>query len=276
MPNPPLISKAQLHQQINRLSPYKASGPDGIPNVVLQKSADVLEDYLLPIYQAAIRIRTYFDTWKESITIVLQKQGKPSYEAPKAYRPIALLNTMAKVFTAIVAENITRMVEKGRLLPDNHYGGRPGRMTTDVVHVLVDRIKRAWRKGKVVSILFLDVEGTFPNTVTDRLLHNLHKRRIPEAYVKIIQQVLVDCHTKLKFDDFVSDNILINNGIGQGDPLSMVLYILYNADLLEIASSLKEELLGFVDNAMVMAEAKNFHETTEIITDFMNREEGGF
>jgi len=108
-------------------------------------------------------------------------------------------------------------------------------MTTDAVHMLVDRIKRAWRKGKVVSILLLDVEGTFSNAVTDRLLHNLCKRRILEAYVKIIQQVLVDCCTKLKFDNFVLDNILINDGIGQGDPLSMVLYILYNADLLEIA-----------------------------------------
>jgi len=83
--------------------------------------------YLLPIYQAAIWIRTYVEAWKESTTIVLWKQGKPSYKAPKAYRLIALLNTMAKVFTAIVTKNITRMVEKGRLLPNNHYGGEVGR-----------------------------------------------------------------------------------------------------------------------------------------------------
>jgi len=194
-----------------------------------------IEDYLSSIYQATIWTGNYVDAWKESTTIVLQKQGKPSYGVPKAYRLIALLNTMAKVFRAIVAKNITRMVEKGRLLPDNHYVCRPGRMTMDAVHMLADRIKRAWRKGKVVSILFLDMEGAFPNAVTDRLFHNLHKRRIPKVYVKIIQQVLVDHHTRLKFDDFASDTILINNGIGQGDPLSMILYILYNTDLLEIA-----------------------------------------
>jgi len=48
-------------------------------------------------------------------------------------------------------------------------------MTTDTVHVLVDKIKKAWRKGKVVSILFLDIEGAFPNAVTERLLHNICK-----------------------------------------------------------------------------------------------------
>jgi len=112
MPNPPPISKAQVRQQIERLSPYKASRPDGISKMVLQKTIDLLEDYLLYIYQAALRTGTYMDAWREFTTIVLQKQGKPSYEAPKAYRPIALLCTMAKVFTAIIAENIKRMVEK--------------------------------------------------------------------------------------------------------------------------------------------------------------------
>lgn len=46
-------------------------------------------------------------------------------------------------------------------------------MTTDAVHTLVNKIKTAWRRGKVVSILFLNVEGAFPNAVTDRLIHNL-------------------------------------------------------------------------------------------------------
>jgi len=42
----------------------------------------------------------------------------------------------------IVAEEISSLVESENLLPDNYYGGRPGRMTTDVVHTLVDRIKK--------------------------------------------------------------------------------------------------------------------------------------
>ena len=36
----------------------------------------------------------------------------------------------------------------------------------------------------------------------------------------------------LEFDDFISELIKITNGIGQGNPISLLLYILYNADLL--------------------------------------------
>ena len=60
-------------------------------------------------------------------------------------------------------------------------------MTTDAMHTLVDKIKTAWQRNKVVSILYLDVKGAFPNAVTNRLLHNLQKRRIPKAYIQFIK-----------------------------------------------------------------------------------------
>ena len=61
--------------------------------------------------------------WREFIMVVLRKPGKPSYEVPKAYRPIALISTMAKVLTLIVAENLSQLVERHRLLPRTHFGG---------------------------------------------------------------------------------------------------------------------------------------------------------
>ena len=104
---------------------------------------------------------------------------------------------------------------------------------TDAIRYLVDKVKSAWGKKKVASILFLDVEGAFPNTVTNRLIHNLKKRRIPASYIKFIKRLLEGRRNKMTFDDFISIYIDIINGIGQGDPISMLLYVIYNADLLE-------------------------------------------
>ena len=63
------------------------------------------------------------------------------------------------------------------LLPAMHFGGCPGRTTTDSLHLLTDTVKATWHRKKVVSILFLDVEGAFPNMVTHHLLHNMWKWR---------------------------------------------------------------------------------------------------
>jgi hypothetical protein len=104
LPDPPDITKDQIQRHILKTSPYKAHGPDDIPNVVLQQCISLIIERLIRIYQAILELDLYYDPWKEFITIVLRKPGKPSYEVPKAYRPIALLSTLAKVLTSIVAK----------------------------------------------------------------------------------------------------------------------------------------------------------------------------
>ena len=57
-------------------------------------------------------LNTYSNRWHEWDTIMLCKLGKPQYDVPNAYRPIALMNTMGKVLSTIVAEDLTYMLEE--------------------------------------------------------------------------------------------------------------------------------------------------------------------
>jgi hypothetical protein len=275
LPDPQPPDKTQLEKAIRKLAPYKAPGPDGIPNIVLQKCFVQLADYLLHIYRATLTLGVFYDPWREFTTIVLRKPDKPNYELPKAYRPIALISTMAKVLTGIVADNVSKLVERHNLLPKTHFGGRPGRTTTDAIHYLVHKIKSAWANNQVASVLFLDVEGAFPNAVTDKLIHNLRKRRIPEVYTRFIRTLLTNRRTKIKFDDFTSETINIFNGIGQGDPLSMILYIIYNADLLDITDDeAHEDAIGYVDDVALLAIGNSFEDTTARLQNLMTKHDG--
>jgi len=120
------ITREHIRRQLRRLKPYKAPGLDGIPNIILSKCADLLTDRLLQIYMAIFKRKLHYNPWKHFTTVILHKPGKPRYNIPKAYRPIALLNTMWKVLTGIIAEHLTFYTEKYCLLPDNHFRGRPG------------------------------------------------------------------------------------------------------------------------------------------------------
>ncbi|KYG40116.1 hypothetical protein M433DRAFT_257975, partial [Acidomyces richmondensis BFW] len=57
------------------------------------------------------------NSFKHSITVVLRKPQKPDYTKAGAYRPIALLNTLAKVLEAVVARRIPKEAEQRKLLP---------------------------------------------------------------------------------------------------------------------------------------------------------------
>ena len=112
--------------------------------MVLKTCADILIPYLVPIFRTVLKLKVYPDVWKESITCVLRKPGKERYNVLKAYRPVALLNTIAKLLSSIVAEEISYLTETHQLIPATHFGRRPGRMTTNSLHLLVDTVKAAW------------------------------------------------------------------------------------------------------------------------------------
>ena len=71
------ISEGQVRRHLAKLSPHKATGTDGIPNVVLKECADALVPYLVHIFQAMFRLQVYYGQWKEIVTCVLRKPGKP-------------------------------------------------------------------------------------------------------------------------------------------------------------------------------------------------------
>ena len=84
--------------------------------------------------------------------------------SPAAWHPIVLSDGMARLLNSCCqTEDIVTMCEKYDILPANHFGARLGRTTTDSIHMLTKTVKDAWRKGQVVSTLFLDIKGAFPS-----------------------------------------------------------------------------------------------------------------
>jgi ribonuclease HI len=276
LPGLRFFSRTRIRQALQSLSPYKAPGPDKIPNVVLMKCAEALIDHLFFIFRAVFELKVYHPRWLESITLVLRKPGKTSYDVAKSYRPIGLIDTIPKVLSTLCSRHISYLAEKHDLLPPTQFGGRPGRNTTDAMLLVVHKIKTAWRQGKVAAALFLDVQGAFPNTVKDQLIHNMRMRRVPDCFTNIAHLSLTGRTTKLKFDDFTSEPLPLINGTTQGDPSSMNYYSFYNAPLIETASSDDELSSGFVDDSMMLAIGDTLELCHAKLKDMMERVGGGF
>ena len=105
--------------------------------------------YLVHIFRASLQLGVYPGSGWESITCVLRILGKARYDIPKAYRPVALLNTIAKLLSVVVTKGITHLAKARGLLPASHFGGHPSHTvahtTTDSLHLLLDTIKMAWQ-----------------------------------------------------------------------------------------------------------------------------------
>lgn len=217
---------------------------------------------LSQLFNACVRTGYNQKHFQRSITVVLRKQGKDDYQLAKSYRPVALLNTLGTFLKAIIAQRISYAVETESLLPKNHLGGRRGVSTDHAIHIIIDRIKLAWGKGSpVVSLLLLDVSGAYDNVSHARLLHNLRKRRLGQL-VPWVKAFLSNRSTRIRMPEGMSDRFPTPAGIPQGSPISPILYLIYNADLIESCGN-GVTSNGWVDDACLMVKGDSERETTQ-------------
>ena len=176
----PAISQQEVIDAIKRAPPDKAPGEDGIPNRVWKMLADNnhFVATLTAIFDACMRTGHNPRHFQASITVTLRKGGPRDFRQPKSYRPVALLNTLGKVLESIVATRIAWAVEEYGLLPKTHLGGRKGISVDHAIQLILDRVHRAWGRGKKVSMLLLDVAGAYDNVSHERLLNNIKQLRL--------------------------------------------------------------------------------------------------
>ena len=269
--DPPSLD--QVRRCIHKLHPHKARGPDKIPNIVLRNAVELIAPLLHRCLQATLSLKYFPAAWRSWSTIVLQKPGRPDYTTAKAYCPIALYNTMGKVISAAITDVLVYLTVRHSLLPSKCFGGLPGRTTTDSLLYLVHNVKNAWRRKKVVTIIFLDIASAFPNAMTNRLLLNMKRLGYPTKIMDFFHAMLRDRHTTLTFDGYTSAPIPIDNGIGQGEPSSMILYLIYSHALAAIPSTLGGDGGAYVDDTFFWAACDTFEECDAKLNAMLDKQE---
>ena len=116
------VTKEQIYRVIAKLGPFKVLGPDGIPNILLTRCANLLVTHLGPIYWETFNLDAYPTSWRDSVTVILRKPGKADYTVLNTYWPVAILNTIMKVLSACVTEDLTHAIKTHDLLLRNHSG----------------------------------------------------------------------------------------------------------------------------------------------------------
>lgn len=249
----PDITIPEIERAIRRASPNKAPGADGITNGILHQTLDILLPSLCTLFNASLQQGYCPKHFKDTVTVVLRKPGKDDYTQPKAYRPIALLNTLGKALEAIFANRLAYLADVHQFLPSRHTGGRRLASTKHAIHFLLQRIHQAWSEGNVASLLLLDVSGAYDNVSRERLLHNLRKRQVSERIIRWIASFLSGHSTTLKLQEYTAPSAPIQTGIPQGSPISPILYLFYNADLIEACKTQETEAVGYIDDASIIA-----------------------
>ena len=233
----------------------KAPGSDSIPNDFLKAMGEPLAAAVAAIATACWRLGHYPKQFKHARTVVIRKPGKAAYDVPGAWRPIALLNTIGKLIEALTANRLRDAAEEHGLLPDTQMGARKGKSTETALELLVEQVRTVWTSKKhVASLLSLDISGAFDTVNPTRLLDTLRKKRIPGWLVRWVQAFVTDRTTTLVVQGQESESFPVETGVPQGSTLSPILFLFYNAELLDTCNQPRQRLsaIGFADDVNIL------------------------
>ncbi|MBW0538750.1 hypothetical protein O181_078465 [Austropuccinia psidii MF-1] len=91
-------------------------GLDRIPNELLKIATKTIAPQLSPLFNACLQAHHFPTQWKQAITVIIKKATKEDYTDPKAYRPIALLSTLAKDTMSITyVDDVTHLLAANSL-----------------------------------------------------------------------------------------------------------------------------------------------------------------
>ena len=196
--------------------------------------------------------------------IVIPKPNKSSYNHPKAFRPIILLNTLSKLIEKVIAERLQFIVTSNNFIHPSQLGGLKFKSTADASIALTHIIQSGWARGRATSSLAFDISQFFPSLNHRLLVLILEKARLDSKVMAFFANYLIQRSTKYLWNNLSSPLLEVNVGVSQGSVLLPILSTLYLSPFLYILENRFKNLnipisiLLFVDDGLLIVQNKSF------------------
>eukprot|EP00961_Rhodomonas_salina_P063334 851164-Rhodomonas_salina.1 len=130
------------------------------------------------------------DSWKGGLVRLLTKR-EPSY-CLENLCPITLLNTVYKIYTAVLTARFQRTMEQQGILEPSQDGSRPLHQTRHPVAKLQQILGEAYECKQKVYLVYIDWFNAFCSLDIERLLAMLEVMGLHQADVSLLRELYTD------------------------------------------------------------------------------------
>lgn len=188
----------------------------------------------------------------------------------KDYRPICCANYLTKIISKICCNQLSRFVEKNECLSQYQSAFRNGYSCTTAILKLTEDIHISISKGKCVILVLLDFSNAFPSVDHKTLLQVLESIGIQGKSLQWFKNYITGWNQKVKFNNKISNEKIIERGVIQGENNSQLLFSLVINNITKYIKHSKYAI--FADDFQLYKECdiENIEETVKLLCEDMN------
>ena len=214
-----------------RLAKAANSAPSPLDRLTYQhiKRFDAEGKVLAALFSACLRTGLTPAQWRKYVTVLIYKRPKePSPEEaanPKNWRPIALLPTISKVLTGILADRLSEWASRVAAISPSQKGCYAGEGCFEHLQVL-STLRDFASPSKPVHVAFLDLADAFTSVPHDLILDTLRARGVSDKCINILHSLYTNTSTSVTNARGDRTTVGIQSGVRQGCPASPILFAL--------------------------------------------------
>ena len=154
------ITSAEFKEAIKVRSTNKSSGITGFSiNILKMWDSDIIE-HIFELLSAIWEERHIPESWKHKWVVLIPKVKAPQVPIDKL-RPICLLETMRKVWTAIIKSKILKTLQRHNVLQSTQAGFRPGYSTETSLLQFINILEQAEQYHSPLYYVSFDISKAF-------------------------------------------------------------------------------------------------------------------
>ena len=238
----------------------KSAGPDLLPIDIFKVSPPELISGITQFMNSCLKIHDIPDEWRKCNIFTIYKKGDSLQ--PSNYRPIALLNCLYKVFTALLTVRISDLMEKINGFSEEQRGFRKGKNTMQKILTAANVFQHSKTTKSPIHIMYLDIQKAYDSVEHKALVETLHILGFDNHITSLIANIYSKNIASIITPYGLSRQVQIKCGVRQGCPMSPLMFILFLEPLIHWINSKNEgykiqdkqlKILAYADDIMLLS-----------------------
>ncbi|GBN97325.1 Retrovirus-related Pol polyprotein from type-1 retrotransposable element R2 [Araneus ventricosus] len=229
--------------------------------------------FLATTFNVCLHFQKVPSSWKQTTTILIPKSPS-DLDNPANWGPIALSNTIYKIFTKVLAGRLQDWSTKYNVLSHCQKGFTPFDGVLEHNFILQTRLESTRAHKQDLCVAWLDVTNAFGALPHQLIYKALQAAGTGDQFINIIKDIYTECSTSILSNDSATSPISIKSGVKQGCPISGLLFNISIDHILRRVQGdfTSHRILAFADDLCLIGDSReDLQDMLDVVFEEMAR-----